>query len=85
MISVPMSPVPPGAAKISRCPDCQGLGCEDCNYTGKILWKACPRCRDTAWDYINSYDDAQGMICRIGCGHRWPADDPEWLAQVLPA
>jgi len=24
------------------------------------------------------------MICRAACGHRWPADDPEWLAQVLP-
>ncbi|MHB1430527.1 MAG: hypothetical protein ACYCVZ_00190 [Streptosporangiaceae bacterium] len=75
---------PPGAAKISKCPDCQGAGCEDCDHTGKILWKACPRCGDTAWDYVNGYSEDAGMICRLGCGHRWTADDGEWLAQVLP-
>ena len=75
---------PPGRAQIARCPDCRGGGCSDCKGTGKVLWRACPKCGDIGFDFINGRTEQDGMVCRLGCGHRWTADDPGWLAQRLP-
>jgi hypothetical protein len=76
---------PPGKGIIATCRDCAGPGCDLCHGTGRRLWKACPRCGDIGFDFINGHDGGQGMVCRIGCGYRWSADDPRWLAQRLPA
>ena len=35
-------------------------------------------------DYLNGLNDRDGMACRTSCGYTWTADDPGWLAQVLP-
>jgi hypothetical protein len=51
--------------------------------TGKVL-EGLPALWRHRLDYVNGYDKDQGMICRLGCRHRWTADDPEWLAQALP-
>jgi hypothetical protein len=75
---------PPGKATITTCSACDGRGCNDCDGSGKALWRACPKCGDVGFDYINGVDDADGMVCRIGCGFKWAADDPRWLAQRLP-
>ncbi len=78
---------PPGKARIVLCPECRGIegrACRECKGAGRMLRRACPRCGDTAWDYVNGRDDRQGMTCRISCGYRWTAEDPDWLAQVLP-
>ncbi len=83
----PVPPVtPPGRAIIEKCPDCKGRpgGCRDCDGRGSILWRACPRCGDVAWDFVNGRNDEDGMACQIGCGYRWTADDPGWLLQRLP-
>jgi len=77
----------PGRAHIEDCPDCQqgirrGALCEFCDGTGWQVWKACPRCGDTAmWRYT---DDRARMHCQT-CGASWGADFPGWLAQRLPA
>jgi hypothetical protein len=76
--------VPPGRAHITPCPDCKGtpgLDCPECEGTGKIIYRACPRYGDIAWDYIN---DRREIACRISCGYRWTDDDPGWLIQQLP-
>jgi len=77
--------VPPGRAQITQCPDCHGSpgsDCPECDGTGKILYRACPRCGDIAWDYIS---DRQEMACRISCGYTWTADAPAWRLQILPS
>ena len=74
---------PPGKAVITTCQDCGGAGCGHCGSTGRTLWKACPRCGDIGFDFINGRDQDQGMICRLGCGYKWSADDPRWLAQRI--
>src|SRR5262245_29946079 len=76
---------PPGKAVIAECEGCVGRGCTRCNFTGKVVWRACPKCSDVGFDYINGRDEAAGMVCRVGCGFKWAADDPRWLAQRLPA
>ncbi len=79
--------LPPGRAHIEGCPDCRGvtgLRCPECRGTARIVYRACPRCGDIAWDFVNGYSDENGMACRISCGYRWTADDPAWLAQRLP-
>jgi hypothetical protein len=45
----------------------------------------CPFFGDPGWGYVNGMNDRDGMTCRIGCGYRWIADDPGWLAKVLRA
>ena len=74
----------PGKAVVTACESCAGLGCRQCNETGKQLLKACPKCGDVGFDFINGRNEADGMVCRIGCGFRWAGDDPRWLAQRLP-
>lgn len=74
----------PGKAVIAACSECRGQGCTDCGNVGKVLWRACPKCGDTGFDFVNGRGDTDGMICRIGCGFSWAADDPRWLAQRLP-
>jgi hypothetical protein len=82
----PLPPAaPPGRAIPETCADCQGRGCDYCDGRGRILYRACPRCGDVAWDLVNGRDEAAGMACRIGCGYRWAADDPGWLLQRLPS
>ena len=82
---------PPGRAQIGTCPDCAagfdsaGDTCVECDGTGRQLWRACPRCGDTAFDYINGRDDADGMRCTFGCGSDWAASDPGWAIQRLPS
>lgn len=82
---------PPGRAQIRTCPDCaagvdsDGDVCLECDGTGRQLWRACPRCGDTAFDYINGRDDADGMRCTFGCGSDWAASDPGWAIQRLPS
>ncbi len=73
----------PGNAVITACDDCGGRGCDQCGGTGKVLWKACPKCGDIGIDFINGRDETDGIVCRIGCGFKWAADDPRWLAQHL--
>lgn len=78
---------PPGKARVLPCPECRGEGgrsCYECHGEGMLLHRACPLCGDRGWDYVNGMDDSAGMTCRLGCGYRWSADDPGWLAQVLP-
>lgn len=78
---------PPGKARIMTCPECaggHGQHCAACDDHGKIVIRACPRCGDIGWDYVNGTDDRDGMACRINCGHTWTAADPGWCAQVLP-
>jgi hypothetical protein len=76
---------PPGKAIFMTCEDCGGEGCGYCHNSGTQLWRACPKCRDTGFDFINGVNERDGMICRIGCGFKWGADDPRWLAQRLPS
>ena len=76
---------PPGRAIIMTCSECEGRGCEQCGQSGQELWRACPKCGDIGFDFINGQNDADGMACRIGCGFKWAADDPRWLVQRLPA
>lgn len=76
---------PPGKAVFRTCEDCDGVGCYRCGQSGKQLWKACPKCGDLGFDFINGHNESDGMVCRIGCGFTWAADDPRWLAQRLPA
>ena len=77
----------PGKAIIERCPDCSdGIGyggkpCEFCGGTGRQLWRACPRCGDTAmWTWAN---DRKSAHCSA-CSASWQADHPGWIAQRLP-
>jgi hypothetical protein len=73
-------------ATITRCFDCAGTGqhrgasCPYCSGTGKELWRACPRCGDIGFDKL----PGGSFACRISCGYRWTADDPEWVIQRLP-
>lgn len=81
---------PPGRAVLERCPDCVngiagGERCTSCEGTGIQVMRACPVCGDVAFDYVNGCDQDAGMVCRLGCGHRWTADDPAWQAQRVPA
>ena len=76
---------PPGKAVISGCKDCDGRGCRNCGNTGKLLYRACPKCGDIGFDFINGRDERDGMVCPTGCGFKWAADDPRWLAQRLSA
>jgi hypothetical protein len=78
---------PPGKGTIVACPDCAGVpgrSCHECQGEGRYIMRACPRCGDPGWDYVNGMDDHDGMACRISCGHQWNAHDPGWRAQVLP-
>jgi hypothetical protein len=78
--------VPPtGKAVITDCSECRGRGCSHCGDSGKELWRDCPKCGDIGFGFINGRDESPVMGCRIGCGFRWAADDPRWLAQRLPA
>lgn len=76
---------PPGKAVIEVCAACSGRGCRNCDYAGKRLWKACPKCGDSGFDFINGHNESDGMVCRVGCGFKWAADDPRWLAQRIPS
>ena len=77
----------PGLASIEACADRtngidpDGDSCVSCNGSGSQIWRACPRCGDIAFEYINGHDENAGMRCRLGCGHLWTAVDPGWLAQ----
>ena len=77
---------PPGRAHIEECPDCErgirrGAPCDFCDGTGWQVWKACPRCGDTAmWRHL---DDRTRMHCQA-CSATWGTDYPGWLAQRLP-
>ena len=74
---------PPGKARITPCPDCQGVAgkpCHECHGDGRLLRRACPLCGDLGWDYANGTDDRQGMTCR----YHWAPGNPAWRAQVLP-
>jgi hypothetical protein len=80
----------PGAASLSRCPDCVngndcGEACLECDGTGLLVWHACIGCGDTAWQYgtDGSGQDRTRMSCRR-CGAMWSAADPAWLAQRVP-
>lgn len=78
---------PPGKARILPCPECKGVGgqdCLECHGHGWHLMRACPLCGDPGWDYVNGADDRDGMACNIHCGYTWGADDPGWQGQVLP-
>jgi hypothetical protein len=75
----------PGKALVTECIGCNGRGCRDCGNTGRELMKACPKCGDVGFDFINGHSEQAGMVCRLGCGFKWAADDPRWLAQRLPA
>ena len=75
---------PPGKATVLTCSACDGRGCNQCGNTGKVLWRACPKCGDIGFDYLNGRDETDDMACRNGCGFKWAADDPRWLAQRLP-
>ena len=81
---------PPGRAQVEPCPDCRegrddhGNHCTECAGAGCQIWKACPRCGDIGFDYLNGHNDTGGMHCRLGCGHQWTAQDPAWLIQHLP-
>jgi hypothetical protein len=77
---------PPGKGIIVTCPECKGVTgrrCHECQGQGGYVMRACPRWRDSAWDYVNGMNDRDGMICSISCGYHWTADDPGWCAQVL--
>jgi hypothetical protein len=87
VINMPDTVVPPGKARVIPCPECQGLTgrpCYECDGQGRLLQRACPRCGDTAWDYLNGTNDRDGMACRINCGYRWTSNHPGWQAQLLP-
>jgi hypothetical protein len=80
-------PTAPGLARIEACTDCtSGIDLDgdpsvNCNATGSQIWRACPRCGDLAFEYINGHDENAGMSCSLGCGYHWTADDPGWLVQ----
>lgn len=79
---------PPGRAHLERCPDCRHRTdphCPDCEGTGLILYRVCPRCGDLGWAYRNGRNDNAGMTCQLGCGYTWTADDPGWIIQQRPA
>lgn len=80
---------PPGRARIRTCPDCaagvdqDGETCLECDGTGRQLWRACPSCGDTAFEYINGHDETGGMRCTLSCGSDWAANDPGWASQRI--
>ena len=59
--------------------------CPECDGTGLIIYRACPRCGDLGWAYRNGRNDQAGMICQLGCGYAWTATDPGWAIQQRPA
>jgi hypothetical protein len=78
---------PPGKGRIVLCPDCNGTpdhDCLECRGEGLYIRRACPRCGDPGWDYVNGTDDRDGMACRISCGYRWTADDPAGAPKSCP-
>jgi hypothetical protein len=75
---------PPGKATVMTYSASDGRASGQCGNTGKVLWRACPKCGDIGFDYLNGRDEADGIVCRNGCGFNWAADDPRWLAQRLP-
>lgn len=75
---------PPGKAHVEQCPDCRhhiNPDCPECEGTGLVIYRACPRCGDLGWVYRNGRSDQRGMICRLGCGYTWSAIDPAWRIQ----
>ena len=76
-----------GLAQIETCPDrsngtdADGDPCDSCYSNGFQIWRACPRCGDLAFDYINGHDEADGMRCRLACGYQWTSADPGWQIQ----
>jgi hypothetical protein len=77
--------VVPGRARIDQCWCGDGLDqgepCLDCGGKGRLLYRACPQCGDTAmWQYVSG---RAKMHCQ-GCEASWSADHPGWLAQQLP-
>ena len=76
LYEAPGDVAPPGKAVITSCSTCGGRGCKDCGGSSRVLWRACPKCGDIGFDYLNGRDEADGMVCRNGCGFRWAADDP---------
>ena len=79
----------PGRALIAPCSTCQrsgrvdGYPCYDCEGTGFMVWKACPRCGDQGFRFVNSRNDREGCTC-LACGASWRRDDEDWLAQRVP-
>ena len=75
-------PVPPGKALLGDCPACspgpERAACSACCGTGISLARACPHCRSSDWD---SVDSGRYYVCNRGCGYTWAATDPEWQAQ----
>jgi RecJ-like exonuclease len=82
----------PGRGIVRTCRECKGEGrmpsgaeCLGCDGAGKRITHACPKCGNVAFDYVNGHSEDAGMIDRLGCGHRWTAEDSAWLVQVLPS
>jgi hypothetical protein len=77
----------PGKGRVARCYECDGGDdcgepCLECDGTGYLVARACPRCGDAGmWQYI---DGRAAMSCRR-CSATWTAADPGWLAQRIPA
>jgi AAA domain len=40
------------------------------------LMRACPKCGDIGFDFVNGCNDEAGMWCRLACEFKWPADGP---------
>lgn len=84
MDNPPPAAAPPGKAHVEPCPDCRNRidpNCPECDGTGLIIYKACPRCGDLGWAYNNGRNDRAGMTCQLSCGYAWGAINPGWRAQ----
>ena len=79
---------PPGRAHVERCPDCRTRAdpdCPDCEGTGLIIYRACPRCGDIGRAYRDGRNEKGAMVCQLGCGYAWTVDYPGWAIQQRPA
>lgn len=80
----PAVTAPASKAHIERCTDCRERidpDCPECQGSGLIVYRTCPRCGDLGWAYRNGRNDQAGMICQLSCGYSWTTMDPGWLVQ----
>jgi hypothetical protein len=85
---------PPGKATITSCSTCNGRGCDQCESTGKRVYRRCVQCAEriiTCLDHNAVIPPGRGLGCPpdhmlvcLKCRFVWTADDPRWVAQRLP-
>ena len=97
-----MAVLAPGRAVVAPCSTCKrsgrldGYPCYDCEGTGWMVWKACPKCGDQGFRFVNGRNDRDGCAClrvalpgdgmtragwRSGCRTSWSLKQGSYLAR----